>query len=291
MKYTNLLVIGSSGFIGKNLIEGLSKKYVILHPTHEELDLLDAVKVESYFKKYKIDVVIYCAVVGGSRKEEYIENAFYLNTRMFFNVTRNSRYFKKMIFFGSGIEYDKTRALKKIKEEDFDTSVPDSEYGFHKYVCSQYIKQVDNVVNLRIFGLFGKYEDYSLRFISNAICRNLFGLPIEMRQDVYFDYVFIDDFTKIVEFFVDNDVKHKFYNIGSGVAINLLTIAEKINNIADHKSDIIVRKSGLNNEYTCDNSRLMEEMNHFVFADFDLSLQSLYLWYKKNLKTINKSIL
>lgn len=290
MKYTNLLLLGSSGFIGKNLLAGLRKKYNIYHPTHKEVDLLDAKTVETYFVSHKIDVVIYCAVVGGSRKEEYIDNAFYISTRMFFNIIRNKKHFKKMIFLGSGIEYDKSRPLVKVKEEEFDTFVPQDEYGFHKYVCSKFIEQVDYIVNLRIFGMFGKHEDYSLRFISNAMCRSIFGLPIEMNQDVYFDYVYIDDFIIIVEYFINHDATYKFYNIGRGTPINLLTIAEKINLIADYKSKIIVLKAGLNNEYTCDNSRLMQEIPNLKFTDFDCSLKDFYLWYKSIKKSLNKEM-
>lgn len=288
MNYTNLLILGSSGYIGKNLIEGLEGKYTIFHPTRTELDLLDSKAVEAYFTTHTIDVVIHCGIVGGSRKEEYSENAFYVNTRMFHNVVRNKKYFKKMIFLGSGAEYDKSKSLIKVKEEEFDKFVPEDEYGFHKYVCSKFIEQVDYIVNLRIFGMFGKYEDHKLRFISNAICKNLLDEPIEMNQDVYFDYVLIDDFVRIVDYFINNDSKYKFYNIGRGVAINLLTIAGKINQISGHKTKILVQKPGLNKEYTCNNSRLMKEISNFQFTDFDKSLKELYLWYKNNMNTFNK---
>lgn len=291
MNYTNLLLLGSSGYVGKNLLEGLRRKYTVYHPIHNELDLLDSKAVEAYFASHLIDVVIHCGVVGGSRKEEYSENAFLINTRMFQNVIRNKKFFKKMIFLGSGAEYDKSRSLVKVKEEEFDILVPEDEYGFHKYVCSKFIEQVDYVVNLRIFGMFGKYEDYSLRFISNAICRNLLGLPIEMSQDVYFDYLYIDDFIRIVDHFINNEQKYKFYNIGTGTPINLLTVAQKINKIADNETKILVRKPGLNKEYTCDNSRLIQEIQNFKFTDFDSSLRELYLWYQSIKDTLRKDTL
>lgn len=291
MKYPNLLLLGSSGYIGRNLLEGLSKKYIIHHPTHNELDLLDSNAVEAYFLSHPIDVVIHCGTVGGSRKEEYEKNAFYLNTRMFQNIIRNKKCFKKMIVLGSGAEYDKSRSLIKVKEEEFDKFVPEDEYGFHKYECSKFIEQVDYIVNLRIFGMFGKYEDHKLRFISNAICKNLLDKPIEMSQDVYFDYVLIDDFVRIIDYFINHDSRYKFYNVGRGIAINLLTIAEKINLISDHKTKILVQKPGLNKEYTCNNSRLMKEISNFRFTDFDKSLKELYVWYKNNMNTFKEDFL
>jgi len=281
-----VLILGSSGFIGRNLVDKLQKRYKLLTPSHNELDLTNQDVVSSYFRRQKIDIVINAVVVGGSRKEEHEENALKNNLLMFFNIVKNQKYFKKLIHFGSGAEFDKSRPLKKVKEIDFGMKIPTDDYGFFKYMCAKYIETVDNIINLRIFGLFGKYEDYRYRFISNAICLNLLGRPITMNQNVYFDYVCIDDFMKIVKHFINYTGKQRFYNIGTGKKIDILSIAKKINDISDKKSQIVVKKPGLNSEYSCDNTRLMKELGNFRFTPFDDSLYSLYKWYKQNLSTI-----
>ncbi|MBI2641417.1 NAD-dependent epimerase/dehydratase family protein [Candidatus Roizmanbacteria bacterium] len=239
-----VLILGSSGYIGKNLIEGLRQKYKLLTPTHHELELLNSSAVNSYFLHHKIDIVISCAVVGGSRKEEHVENAFMLNSRIFFNIVRNKRHFTRMIHFGSGAEYDKSISLIKIKEKHFDKRVPSDEYGFFKYCCSN--------------------------------------------QNVYFDYVYIKDFIRIVEYFIERIPKEKFYNIGTGKRIDLLTICKKINTISSKQSKIIVKLRGLNKEYTCNNSRLMNELKSFKFTAFDKALSELYNWYKSRKQLIDK---
>ena len=43
-----------------------------------------------------------------------------------------------------------------------------------------------NIYNLRVFGIFGKYEDHTRRFISNNICRVLCGLDISMNKNMLF---------------------------------------------------------------------------------------------------------
>lgn len=288
----NIFITGANGFAGRHLKTYLeSKKYKLFTPSHKELDLLDERAVDNFFKTSKIDVVINTALVGGSRKEEHEESALDNNLRMFFNIVRNKKRFKKMIHCGSGAEYDKRFPIIKVKEEDFDKRVPVDEYGFSKYICSKYIEQSDNIVSLRIFALFGRGEKYQYRFISNAICRNIFGLPITMRQDVYFDYFNINDFVKIVGHFIKNDAKYKFYNIGSGRRINLKTITKIINEIADKKSEIIVGKEGLNNEYTCNNERLISEIPDFKFTKMEDSVRDLYFWYKENKNKIDKESL
>ena len=291
MKKT-ILILGANGFIGKNLLEQLGSKYRFSTPTSKELDLRNITQVDKYFSENNFDVVINAAVIGGSRKEEYEKGMLEGNLRMFFNIVRNKKHFKKMIHFGSGAEYDKRAALIKVKEEDFDKRVPVDDYGYYKYLCSKYIENSDNIVNLRIFGMFGKYEDYRYRFISNAICRNILSLPITINQDVYFDYVYIDDFVRIVDYFINKKTKEKFYNIGTGERIDLLTIANAINKAADKKSKIIVKKIGLNKEYTCENKRLRLELTKkYRFTDINISISQLYNWYKKNKKLIDsKSI-
>jgi GDP-L-fucose synthase len=286
-----ILITGANGFLGKHLREYLVDRYTLLVPSHKELDLLDENAVDNFFQTHKIDVVIHTALVGGSREEEAAESALEQNLRMFFNIVRNKKHFKKMIHCGSGAEYDKRFPIAGVKEEDFDKRVPADEYGFSKYLCSKYIENSEGIVCLRIFALFGKGEDYRYRFISNAMCRNIFGLPITMRQNVYFDYIYIKDFVRIVEYFINNKAKHKFYNIGTGKRVNLKTIARKINAMADKESKIIIKSKGLNNEYSCDNERLLNEISGFKFTDFDTYMKELYVWYNENKSLINKSSL
>lgn len=275
-----ILITGGSGFIGKNLVEVFKNKYKVLSPSHKELDLLKTDSVDDFFKKNKIDVVIHCALVGGSRPEEKENDSTNKNLRMFFNIIKNEDKFEKMINLGSGAEYDKSKPIVDVKEENFGKTIPIDEYGFLKYVCAKYIEKSDNIVSLRIFGLFGKYEDYRYRFISNAICQNLAGLPITINQNVYFTYVFIDDFVKIVDYFINNEAKDKFYNIGTSKKIDLLTIANIINDMSEKKSEIVVKNEGLNNEYTCNNERLKDELKDCNFTDIKDSIKDLYSWYK-----------
>lgn len=287
MKKKTILITGGSGYIGTNLREHLAVTYAVLTPGHNALDLLDNAAVERYFKTHRIDVVIHCAVVGGSRAEEHVGGSIATNLRMFFNLVRCRKYFKKMIHLGSGAEYDKSRSLHKVNEEDFGIRVPADEYGFYKYVCGQYIENsADPIVNLRIFGLFGPGEDYRLRFISNMLARSVLGLPLAMNQDAYFDYVWMKDFVRIVEHFIEHNAKYRSYNIGTGKRVWLSAIAQKIKAITGAKGAITVQKKGFNKEYTCGTTRLMKDLGNFRFTDFNSSLKELFEWYKERTSTL-----
>ena len=288
--YPKIFVTGSSGFIARNVIEQLGDKYIFFTPGHRNLDLLDSSAVESYFKKNKyFDAVIHAAIVGGNRKVPNIPDISITNLKMFFNIARCNKYFGRMIHLGSGIEYGKERPLKRISEVEFDKFVPQDNFGFYKYICAKYIENVDSIINLRLFGVFGKYEDASIRFISNAICKSILRMPITIHQNVVFDYLYINDLVKIVDFFLNNKVRYKSYNVGTGRRIDLKSIADKVNKVAGKKSPIKIDLKGLANEYTCDNRQLVKELTNFKFTSMGDAIKELYDWYFKRKNALKKA--
>lgn len=277
-----VLITGAKGFVGRNLVEQLGDTYTLYSPEKDALNLLDEKMVDTFFHTHKIDVVIHAAVVGGSRTEEKADHALLDNMRMFFNLLKQDKRYKRMIFLGSGAEYDKRRPLIKVKETEFGERIPEDEYGFAKYMCSKYIEQTKNMVNLRIFGLYGKYEDDRYRFISNAICQSISKKTINIHQNVFFDYVYIDDLVKIIDHFITaKNLKHSFYNVGTGRKVDLQMLTQEICKVAGNKTKVLVKKSGLNKEYTCDSSRLLEEMRGFCFIERKKAIAELYQWYKQ----------
>ena len=285
----NILITGGSGFIGRNLTEYLQNKFNIFAPPHLQLELLDEERVRRYIFANKIQIVIHCANVGGGRDTIRVKDVVYKNLRMFFALTWNLNYLEKIIHLGSGAEYDKSRPLVKVKEENFGRQIPQGDYGFAKYVCSRFIENSEKIVNLRLFAVFGKYENCYFKFISNSIVKNIFKMPITVGQNVYFDFMYIDDLLRIIEYFISNKAGHKVYNVASGKRIDLLTIAKLINKISKYQSKIIVKNPGLNNEYTVSIQRLKEEIPNFKFTPMSLALKWLYSWYEPNIDKIDRS--
>ncbi|MBU2530927.1 MAG: NAD-dependent epimerase/dehydratase family protein [Elusimicrobia bacterium] len=285
MKHKKILITGTNGFIGENLLEYFSERprnYKVFSPKRKELDLLNDMAVSKYIKANKIEVVIHCASCGGTRKNNYDEGNVDIvsqNLRMFFNLSRCLTPDMRMINMGSGAEYDKRNSMHKIKETFFDKHVPIDSYGYSKYIIAKYIEKTDNIINLRIFGLYGKYEDYSYKFISNTIVKNILGLPITINQNVSFDYSHIEDFVKIVDKFIAIKPKYKHYNATPSKSIDLVGIAELINKMSSKKSKIKVLNSGMNIEYTGSNLRLRNEFKGFSFTKYEEGIAELYNYY------------
>jgi UDP-glucose 4-epimerase len=290
-----LLITGGSGFIGRNLAEQLASTYEVLAPSSAELDLLNEQAVRDYLDAHRFDVIVHAATTRSNRRLAARPDMLDRNCRMFFNLARNlvpnQERFGKMIHFGSGAEYDRTQLPARVREDYFDTRVPRDAYGFSKYICAKYIERSDRIVNLRLFGVFGAYEDYTVRFISNACCRALKGLPIVLRQDVVFDYLYIKDLVKITSWFIENTAGHKAYNVCSERPVALTDLARLIAEISaqvsGRKPDVAVMTEGMGHEYSADNSRMLAEMGGYQFWDLERSIKDLYAWYGVNAKSID----
>jgi nucleoside-diphosphate-sugar epimerase len=285
----NILITGASGFIGKHLTEYFSEKYHLFTPSHKQLDLLDEKAVRRYFQNHPIDLVIHCAVVGGNTQKLWVKGMFHDNLHMFFNIVRCNNYYRRFINIGSGAEYDKRYPIIHVRENDFGVHIPIDDYGLYKYICANYINSADNIVDLRVFGIFGEWEEYRQRFISNALCRHMYGLPITIKQNVYFDYLDVLDFVKIVDYFILHKSKFKSYNVGTGKKIDLVTIAHEIIKLyGDNGYPIVTRQKGFAKEYSCNTNRLYRELSEFKTTQFVHSLERLSMWYQHHKSRINK---
>ena len=281
-----ILITGGSGFIGRNLAEQLAGKYEVSAPSSAELDLLKEQEVRKYLNTHSFDVIVHAATTRSNRGLGAPADMLDRNCRMFFNLARNEGRFGKMIHFGSGAEYDKTGLPARVKEEYFDTRIPTDPYGFSKYICAKHIERSERLVELRLFAVFGQYEDYTVRFISNACCRALKGLPIVLRQDIVFDYLYIKDLVKLTMWFIENNARHKAYNVCSGRPVAISELARVIARVSAQVSGVdpgvSVLTEGVGAEYSADNSRMLAEMGGYQFWDLEGAIRDLYAWYERN---------
>ncbi len=284
----NVFLTGGNGFIGRNIKEAFSGRFTVLAPRSSEVDLTDETRVRDFFKSNTIDIVIHSAVKPGHRNVLDPSRQLFTNTRMFFNIIRNADRYAKMIFLGSGAVYDMRHYSPKMKEEYFDTHVPVDEHGFSKYIISKSIEQSHNIVELRLFGIFGKYEDYAIRFISNAICKALCGLPITIKQNRLFDYLYVSDLMPVIEHFMDREARHRAYNVTPDAAVSLHSLAELVRTRSRADVPIIVKEPGLGLEYSGDNTRLRSEMPEIRFTPIEQAIDQLYNWYSAHVHLIDK---
>ena len=280
-----ILITGASGFVGRNVKEYLEKqgKYEIYAPSSKELDCLDERGVTKYLQQHHFDYIFHFAIYGDSVDKSKEKNKILdYNLRMFLNFYKNANLFSRMYYTGSGAEYDKRYDISSVKEEELGRSIPVDSYGLLKYTIAQMIENSSNIYNLRLFGIFGKYEYYPTKFISNVCCKAIKDLPLTMRQNVYFDYLWIEDFCRMAELFLYHQPRFHTYNVVSGTKVSLKDICEDVLAISKKELPVFVCKDGLANEYTASNRRFLNEFPEFQYTPIKSAIEILYQWYQEN---------
>ena len=195
-------VLGANGFIGQNLLRGTSWTGV----TREDLDLLNQEDVQDYFATHAYDVVIHCAVIGGSRLKKDSGDVLVKNIHMFENV---ARVFKgKILYFSSGA------ALRG--------DPPTDPYGFSKWFIDHHVATIPHAYTLRIWGCYGPGE-LPTRF--SAVCKSDGHVVID--RDRYFDFIDVEDVRKIVGEYVRGERTDKEYDLVYPEKLLLSQWAEK----------------------------------------------------------------
>lgn len=287
-----ILLTGGNGFIGKNIQESfLAEKYEITAPRSFELNLADTAGVDEFFRTREFDVVLHAAAKPGHRNAKDPTRFFDTNVRMFENLIRHTDKFGKLIHFGSGAVYDVSADNRLVTEDTIGRHIGKDELSFCKYTLHQRLAQFPNTVDLNIFGIFGKYEDWEIRFISNAICKTLFHLPITLRQNRRFSYLYITDLMPILDYFITHTPAYKSYNITPDEETELLAAARTVERLSGSTAGIRVAQEGYGLNYSGSNARLRGEIPALTFTPFEQAVADLLKYYQQHKHQLDKNLL
>lgn len=276
-----ILILGGNGFIGRNIYSVLSSldKFEVYSPKRQELNLLDSDSCEAYLKKILPDVVIHAAVNINSVED---------SLRIFFNIYNLKSLYGRLVQIGSGAEYDKRFYTPLISESHYGVSVPTDTYGLSKYLIARELESNINserYLNLRIFGIYGPYEDYSRRFISNNIWRVMSGSGIAINRDMYFDYIHVTDLIKMLILILDGQkFSSTSYNFCSGKPVLLSSLAAIIAKLMSYEGSIEIKNDGLNLEYSGSPNKILSEVKGFNFSSHEKNIEDL-IGYYESIKT------
>ena len=274
-----ILLTGSGGFVGKNLKAHLAAQgYNIIAPRSADFDFTDYSAVLNLAQQTKPDIYVLCGFYGIDNPPAVPPDTIEKNLKIFNNFIAAANG-ARIITFGSGAEFDKSRPIVKAKESDLGKAIPQETYGKAKYLISKEIEKHPNVINLRLFGVYGPHE-MQHRFITYAIKQNLKKEPININQNVVFDYLYVKDLCNIVEAFINRAPQNRFINMTPTHSIDLIKISEIVNSASTFKSPVSIVKQGLNNEYTGDNYILRSELPTFTFTTYEHGIAEFYNYLK-----------
>jgi GDP-L-fucose synthase len=232
MDRLKILITGGNGYIAKSIFNALKDKYDITSITRQDFDLINSFETLKYFSNKHFDVVIHCAVSGGSRLKQETWSDMDSNLKMYYNLLSCKDKFTKLIHFGSGAE----------------TNSPESPYGLSKRVIANSILEQKNFYNIKIFAVFDENE-LDTRFIKGNIKRYINKEPIIIHQDKWMDFFHIKDLISLVNYYITNNDLPKQIDCSYPGLYKLSEIASMINKLDEYKVDIKIEKEGIDLPY------------------------------------------
>lgn len=285
----NILLTGSTGFIGSHFMNKYNKKFNVIHGLSNNkknqktstIELFQKNKLEKLFQKNKYDIVIHLGTTSKEKTRDKMlkENCDTTENLLDCCVANNV---KKIIFISAGIVYGNTKYLP-IDENH--PKKPTTNYAYSKMInekkCEAYRKKYDiEVIILRISSVYGpgQLQKFVIpTLIKNAIQNDSIMLHEYKNGFQLMDYIHVDDVCDGIIASCKNNAKSGIYNIASGKPITAKDIVKILKKILKIKT-ITIKKFKSNTEH--------------YFYDVNLAKKELNFIAKKkiNEKTIKEII-
>jgi GDP-L-fucose synthase len=250
-KEAKIYVAGHRGMVGSAIVRKLEADGYknILIRTSKELDLRDQVATQAFLIETKPDYVFLAAAkVGGIlANSTYRADFLYENLQIQNNIIHGSSLIgvKKLMFLGSSCIYPKM-APQPLKEEYLLTGLleeTNEPYAIAKIagikMCEAYRAQYGcNFISVMPTNLYGPNDNYDLQNshvlpamirkfheakVNNADSVELWGSGKPMRE-----FLHADDLADACVFLMENYNDSPFLNIGTGVDLSIVELAEVI---------------------------------------------------------------
>ena len=314
MKKKKLLILGASGFIGKNLAIYFSKKKdfqvtgtyfckktFIKNVKVVQCDLTKKKEADKVIKG--TDIIIQAAASTSGAKDILARPYIHVNDNAIINsmVTRSAYDYKvkHVLVFSCSIMYQSSK--KPLKETDFnpDENMYSNYFGagwmkvFVEKMCEFYSRLGRNKYTLiRHSNIYGPYDKFDLEkshvlaaSVNKIInCKNnkvtIWGDGKEER-----DLLFISDLINFVDLAIKKQKnKYALYNVGSGQLISINVLIKKIIKICNKKitpTNDLTKKSL--KTFVCLNcQKAKKEFQWFPKISLENGINKTIDWYLKN---------
>lgn len=303
-----LLILGGFGFLGSNILKFLDShdnEYKVIvfdknlkHQNHLDFnciqksyagDFLDESVIRKIFQENKIDLVIHSISSTVPASSENIELDIQTNlipTIQLLNIMKEFNVYD-IVFISSGgaIYGESTKSKSELSEAH-----PISSYGIVKLAIEKFLFLFSKQYNLRPLilrpsNLYGLYH-YSKKqgVINIALRKALDGEDFLVwgSGNGKKDYLYVEDFCKILFNLVDKNVYNEIINIGSGELLSVNKIISSIKKLIPNFrwqygeaciSDI--------DEVALDITKLIGYIGDYKFKNFSYVLTEIYNWHRE----------
>lgn len=314
-----VLILGASGFIGKNLslffnnkkkfkcygtflknYPKILKNKIIL----KKVNLKNEIEVSKLFKEVKPDIVIQAAATTSGAKDIVSKPYIHVNDNAIINsvVTKASfdSHINHFIFFSCTVMY---KASKKfLKEKDFNANeeMYPNYFGagwmkiFVEKLCEFYSRISDiKFTIIRHSNIYGPYDKYDLE--KSHVFGATITKVIKAKKDIVIwgkglesrDLLHVDDLMNFVyKAIVKQKKRFDIYNVGSSKNISIKNLAEKIIRHSGKKVDIKfdLSKKSLKNSVKINIEKSKKDIGWAPKISIDSGIKKTLMWYKDNFK-------
>lgn len=231
----SILVTGSSGFIGSEIVEKLSKSKVLTDSDNSKR--IDLRNINEVLKIDSADIVIH---LGGKipSKELKWNDYFDNNVSGTLNILEYciKKKVKKLIYVSSYV-YGNPEYCPIDENHPIN---PHNAYSESKFLgeqlCKFYCDKSDlSVIILRPFNIFGESmnEGFLLTNLINATKteKNITIINKNSKRD----FLYIDDFVDLILKIKDYDCKFEIFNVGTEISFSFNEIVKKIEGLTSKK--------------------------------------------------------
>lgn len=288
-----VLVTGSDGFIGSNLVKKLNKlNYDIVcvdkNPKHEDTLRLDVSteKFNEHFTNNIFDYVFHfgspCSIIQFKDNPTYYENNTYEGFRNIIKLVKKSG--AKLIYPSTGNVYG---SINKPHCET-DQLKPINIYGMCK-LWSEYLVTTNKVnsIGLRIYCGYGNGEE-AKGSLASVLCKFMKNMRMGISPIIWGngfqtrDFIHVDDIVKGIIKSMSLKDSH-IINLASGTSINYNNLVKLINKTIG--TDIIPKYAKKPDNYvvlTIANIDLMKKLLKFKAISLEKGIQKFYEYLLKS---------
>lgn len=260
-KEGKVYVAGHRGMVGSALVRKLKAEGFnhIITRTSAELNLTNQQAVADFFASEKPDYVILAAAkVGGILANNTYRGQFIYENMMIQNNVIHQSYVngvKKLLFLGSSCIYPKM-APQPLKEDYLLTGTLEATnepYAIAKIagikMCEAYRSQYGcNFISAMPTNLYGPNDNYDLNnsHVLPALIRKFHTAKVNGAAEVEIwgsgtprrEFLHVDDLADACYYLLQNYDGEQLVNVGSGVDVTILELANLVKDIVGFKGDI-----------------------------------------------------
>ncbi len=297
-----VLIVGSTGFVGRNIINALKKEdidFVASDITDSvfdkdveyiKLDITNREDVFNVFKDYDIDYVFHLAAHPLSASiNEPTKNAI-VNIIGSLNLMDASKEFGVKKFVFSSASSIVGEVVKNPVSEDHPCK-PKTPYAVAKLSVEHYLRVYQelyglNYVIFRFFNVYGPYQyPNSGALIPVVMDRIIKGQEVYIYGDgsTARDFIYVGD---LADFYVETikrrDIKNEVFNMGTGKLTTVKEVIELIAKVVGKEPKIVYkpRKPGEITNFSANVTRLEKFFGKVPKTTLEEGLRKTYEWFR-----------